>query len=815
MTIINSTFLSYLTIMLQNSLTSNTAAFYYDSLLLLAEYCLGFDEKMGHIDFLSQQSFSDRMIKEARKAYRSYGIIGIFSSGSKNRIDNQFVTKDIERKLVALKKAIPNLPATKAAIIMNGFGCQLESAEVLSIFASYGFAQGMKNLVSHFDFTDINRRVGHLVWLTKQPADSDQIQRVQKRYIATRGYLTAGKGERQKLIQSSGLSRSLFFYYWKSFQKIGLLGLIDKGKEVFRESKMGLANEAKIVIDKLQNPKRPESFYVEQLKTKGVKIERSSVAKVFSRWQISEYRSEFISDLKRLQKPSKQSEEKIEVAKKAPRYVDLNFVELLKSMRKSGIHVDAPGIFILWAYLEQLGIYPVLNSMGLASNNNGKGYSWIDHFLLNISRVFYGISSYSGACEHEEPTLCLFSHLVALPCNDSFLNGVGSITEDQVFKLQKWLVNRLKELGTVQAKRLAFDFKQIDLEVEMAQLRDFGKGPSPRKKICCNGFRPHIAWDLDTGNLVIAEFRKGSARGPTTIKRFVEDFILAPFKGLFNEVYVDSEYTGKNVWNFILDEKAGMGAHITACIKQNRFVKKQRDKFLYENSSTDNFWLYYDDKHVYSSKTFKLSWDYKYKKSKQEKTFSLYCVVKKNILNGSLRCFGTSRKNQSPQQILKEYSHRWIIESGIKDLVQSYYLNKCPGTSPHHVNVHFFLISICKQLYRLIQRDLGDFIKNHDGSVKSLRTMRETLFRQGSARVTLRKATIEIQFLNSYSPKLTEQLTNFYHKIYERTSDGLALLDGLKFKFILNPAVSEEHRNAMKKVPLSTVKNLPQSGKID
>ena len=283
MTIINSTFLSYLTSMLQSSLATHTPAFYYDSLLLLAEYCIGVDEKKGHIDFLSQQAFSDRMIKEARKAYRSYGVIGIIRTGSKNRIDNQFVTKDIERKLVALKRAIPHLPATKAAIIMQGFGCDLESAEVLSIFASYGFAQGMKDLVKHFDFTDINRRVGHLVWLTKQCADSEPIQRVQKRYLATRGYLTAGKGERQQIIEVSGLSKSLFFYYWKSFQKIGLLGLIDKGKEVFRESKMGLANEAKIVIDKLQNPKRTESFYVEQLKTKGVKIDRSSVAKVFSR----------------------------------------------------------------------------------------------------------------------------------------------------------------------------------------------------------------------------------------------------------------------------------------------------------------------------------------------------------------------------------------------------------------------------------------------------------------------------------------------------------------------------------------------------
>ena len=73
-----------------------------------------------------------------------------------------------------------------------------------------------------------------------------------------RTYLTAKKGEKEKAIQSSGLQQSLFFYYWKSFKRYGFLGLVDKGKEVFRKSKMGIENEAKIVIDKIQYPNRKE-----------------------------------------------------------------------------------------------------------------------------------------------------------------------------------------------------------------------------------------------------------------------------------------------------------------------------------------------------------------------------------------------------------------------------------------------------------------------------------------------------------------------------------------------------------------------------
>jgi len=371
-----------------------------------------------------------------------------------------------------------------------------------------------------------------------------------------------------------------------------LLGLIDKGTGIFRNSKTGLKNEARIVIDKIQNPSHQESFYVNGLKYKGVKVDRSSIAKIFSRWKVSSFKSAFVSNLERLESLPEVNSDTIDtnINEAIDLYVDSNFLPFLRGVKRAGIYLNAPGLLVLWVYLEKLGIMSVLDKMGLMNEQNG--YNWFDHFLFNIGRIFYGIPSYSRACSHEEPSLCFFSHLVRLPCNDTFLNGLGSISQEQVFELQKWLLLRIKELGLIYGRRVLFDFHQIDLEVEFDKLRQFGKGPSPKKKICCNGFRPHIAWDLDTGNLIVAEFRKASARGPSTVKRFVKDFLLPLFQGIFEEVYIDSEYTGKDVWNFILDSDEGMGAQLISCIKQNAFVRKHRDTFVLEHREEDDFWCH-------------------------------------------------------------------------------------------------------------------------------------------------------------------------------------------------------------------------------
>lgn len=809
MAIIHTYFLKYLSELLRNPNYPHN--FLKDPILELAEVC----RRKANKTFLLHNSLSDNLIQEAMTCYNARGIIGIIYAYFKDRIVNQFVDNIVERKIITLKKGYSALPATKAAIILKGFGYELTEEQVLVIYASYGLVRSLKDLVDRYDFIDINRRVERLDKLVRQPTGCDELQKIQERYEAIHAYMMAEQGKKEEAIKKGALGRSLFFHYYKSFNRYGLLGLIDKGTGIFRNSKTGLKNEARIVIDKIQNPSHQESFYVNGLKYKGVKVDRSSIAKIFSRWKVSSFKSAFVSNLERLESLPEVNSDTIDtnINEAIDLYVDSNFLPFLRGVKRAGIYLNAPGLLVLWVYLEKLGIMSVLDKMGLMNEQNG--YNWFDHFLFNIGRIFYGIPSYSRACSHEEPSLCFFSHLVRLPCNDTFLNGLGSISQEQVFELQKWLLLRIKELGLIYGRRVLFDFHQIDLEVEFDKLRQFGKGPSPKKKICCNGFRPHIAWDLDTGNLIVAEFRKASARGPSTVKRFVKDFLLPLFQGIFEEVYIDSEYTGKDVWNFILDSDEGMGAQLISCIKQNAFVRKHRDTFVLEHREEDDFWCHWDDNHVYSAKTFPLVWEYICPKNKINKKFSLNCVVKKNRKTGKLRTFGSSKLDQSSQQILENYTYRWTIENGIKDLVHSYFLDKCPGTNPHHVNVHFLLVSICKHLYKMIQIDAESLMKNSDGSVKSLEKMRDYLFKQGCAKVMISKDTIEVHFLNSFSPKLTEHLEKFYYLIHDKTTNGLKILGGFKLQFFLRPPYGDENKNALKKVLLTPAKIFEGPGKSE
>jgi hypothetical protein len=475
------------------------------------------------------------------------------------------------------------------------------------------------------------------------------------------------------------------------------------------------------------------------------------------------------------------------------RYVDQNFITYLQGLKENVLNIDAPGLFILWQYIEKLEIFPQLERLGLTEYKNG--HCWMDFLFFTIARIFYGIESYDAACNIEEPSIRFFASMIKTPCISTFLSRFGEIDEDKLFKLQKWLVKRLQTMGLSSGKKIVFDFNQIDLDVKNKRLRDFGNGPSPKKKICYSGFRPHIAWDADKGTLLVAEFRKSSARGTTTVGRFTNDFLMPVFNGFFEEVFIDSEYTGKNVWNFILDTKNGMGAEMVGCLKQNPMVKKELNKFIIENNQTDGFWRFWDATHVYSSKTFIIKWNIEDEKKSPIIPLKLNCVVKKNIKNGKYRCFGSSHISQA-NKVLEAYTQRWGIENAIKDLIYSYYFNKCPGVeNPTLVNTHFFTVTLCKALYRMIQEDLGDMIKNADGSIKTLKTMRNMLFRQGSAKLRIQNQSIEIELLNGLNQKNTDRLNFLIQKI-NLPEQKIKIIGGLNLKFKLPLPIEKVLKNS-------------------
>ena len=712
-----------------------------------------------------------------------------------------------ERRIVALKLGFPQMPATTAATILKGFGSRHDVHEVAAAYASYGQSRDTKPLSEKHDFGDINRRVSRMVEVIHND-DSPVSRNLTLRCELILKWLLAPRGRRESILANMPIKRGNFFYWWKSFTRLGVLGLVEPGLELFRKSKIGPDNEARLVIDKLQHPERPYSFYVQRLRSMGIRVKSDTVAKVFSKWRVNEYSSAFVSNLEHLDSLPPQAEpyKEMQPVSKLVRKADMNFIHLWHGLQKHSLNISSPGLFALWAYIEELGILPQLEAMGLTKPPERGKYAWCDCLLFDIARRFFGISTLSAACEAEIPELAYFAHLFRAPCNDTLLNGLSAITQEQTMQLRQWLVQRLASLGLATGKQLAFDFHQIDQDVKFSSLRQFGSGPSPKKKCCYTGFRPHIAWDIDQGTLLVAEFRKASARGTTTIRRFIADHILPTFKNLFDTVYIDSEYTGKDVWNFILDKDKGMRAHLVACLKQNALVRKARDQLLSNNIGQKDFWRYYDDDHVYAAKTFNLKWEYTHPQSNKVTILKLRCAVKKHVRTGKLRCFGSSKLNLSAPEIFAEYSHRWTIEVAIKDLVHSYFMDKCPGENPHAVDVHLLVMTICRTLYRMLERDAGDLVKNSDATTKTLARMRDILFRQGTGTLGIENNTLVISLDKPYLPKRTSMLRAWFDAIETRYRDGLEILGGLVPCFKLQPALGPEFKNSGKKLPLTTMK---------
>ena len=286
------------------------------------------------------------------------------------------------------------------------------------------------------------------------------------------------------------------------------------------------------------------------------------------------------------------------------------------------------------------------------------------------------------------------------------------IRPKRVLQLAQGYVTDDRE-NLVKGQKLAFDFKMRDFTGDDVALKTIGKGPSPKRKICFPGFRPHLAWDVATGAPISLEFRNGRARATTTIKRFIQELLSESFgTHSVEHVYLNSEYTAEHVWQFMVAPKEGLGADLTMCVKQNKKVKRFIDRFL----TTQPDWLYYDDEHTYTRQMFTLPI------SGTERVFQ--CVLKRHERTGRLRCFGSTVSTLDATGILKEYSNRWIIDNGIKDLIGSYYFDTIPGIDPHRINIHYYVVTLARLLFHMLTRDLEQDALNADKAVRTLSTLR-------------------------------------------------------------------------------------------
>ncbi|MCO4815349.1 MAG: hypothetical protein KC454_11585 [Flavobacteriales bacterium] len=300
--------------------------------------------------------------KQCAEISSTSNILTVLTIAFPNGILYQSVNRETERRIVVLKKGFSKIPATTNATIVKGTGVDLDKQTVLDVYASHGLSHAMKEFSNRWNFTEINHRADGLAQALSN-LDGSIAQNLKIRWDAILKWKNAPRGKREQVFEYLPMSRSLFFHWWNNFMRLGILGLADFGKELLRSSKIKPSNEAQIVIDRLQHPERSDSFYVQRLSSMGIKVKRDAIAKVFKRWEIGNFNSLFVSDLKRLELSHDDKEEQpLRSSTSNPvRKVDENFFYQLAGMKNYSMPISAPGIFALWVYVEELGLFPFIS----------------------------------------------------------------------------------------------------------------------------------------------------------------------------------------------------------------------------------------------------------------------------------------------------------------------------------------------------------------------------------------------------------------------------------------------------------------------
>ena len=228
------------------------------------------------------------------------------------------------------------------------------------------------------------------------------------------------------------------------------MGLVEKARPQFRNSKLGFKEEGTIIIAKIQKPQKNEEFYVNILKSKTIQIDQTCLTKIFSRWKVKEFKSKYKGDLDRLQQPESGNDEVLPPllhpdasSSESPGRLDVNFISLVNKLKNQPISLANPGIFLFLPYLNRLKIFEKATSM--MNLDPDRSYSWFSLLLLDLGRIWAGHSSISKACQTYELSLPLLSGLVNMPTKTSLLGGLADINEDQLLQLRRHLtqVSRL------------------------------------------------------------------------------------------------------------------------------------------------------------------------------------------------------------------------------------------------------------------------------------------------------------------------------------------------------------------------------------
>jgi len=663
-------------------------------------------------------------LKELQLNFIRFGAVGLLAKVSTIDIDTR-----LERLIVLIKSARLHEHSNYALRLANALEIPGATLEIVRrTQRCYGYGQrhddndrkyfgGLQKILTSLDISKKNsKEYGHNPRQKRKTFFhrdcNDRFQQRVELFIELSNKI--GGRYVRPILKKYGIHQDRYYQLKDRFMQYGVWGLIDLTHCSKRSGeKISPQLELTIIEERLMYPSLTPIRMMDKL---DLKCSRTNVQKIYNRWELAKFkqpisirgiisRAQMVKD-----EPLIKSSAKVlfpDLIQKSNLKVNREFEAFSSRLKYKKVSICNPGALIIAPFINQLGIIEALHTYGPA---RVRTLEVTNNILVNILRIIVGFPTINDFYLNSDLSVALGAGLILAPKRTRCYESFDDLRFDHLMKLRNDLSKRAKELGVIECEEIAIDYHCDQSDSRYPDDKNFSKAPDKKGDLVYAN-RPQIIWDSGTNSIINIAYCEGKSRAPTALYKFLEDNlykIISP--DIVKEIYADSEYTGERQLLYLIVDK---GASVTMCLKQNPKIKKWKEETVAEGQ-----WQDYKKNYRIASKDFLLS---------NNKFFRF--VVKQSMITNQIRCFGSTHCDWSPVKILDSYHIRWPVETGIRDLMENYFLNKPTGTSAEKNELHYYCVMAARLAVDLF---LKHFITPRwttpEGWLCVLSTIRTTLF---------------------------------------------------------------------------------------
>jgi len=637
-------------------------------------------------------SISRQTLKKWETSFVDYGAVGLLPELSFIDIDPR-----LEQLITLIKSSRPHERASHALCLAEALqipGADMELIRLVQRCHGYGQRMDEKDLVYFKDLQHILNSVAKQK--TRKTNMHDTKQRAKNFLNFNRDHLQQRveliktlfqcKKKRQirPVLTTFGISPNRFYVLKNRYMIYGIWGLVDLVQQGRTGEKISPELELQIIEQRLMDSSLSTTKMIKKL---NLKCSKANVQKVYKRWGLSRFKSPVpIRGILARPVPVKVHKKESDMKQsaktrmpdlivKARLKVNPSFSRFIKTLFHRKVMISNPGALIAAPFLDQLGVVEALHTYG---PSNFKPADITNNIIVNVLRIIAGFPTIHDYTMNSDRSVAIGAGLSLNPAKSRFYDSFETLRFEHLQGLRNDASCRARELNIIEGKHIAIDYHCDPCESRFPRDKALSKSPD-KKGDLVYAHRPQIIWDSMTNTIINIAYCEGKSRAPSALYKFCENNLFKIIDtDVLEEIYADSEYTGEKQLVYLMIRSE---SDITMCLKQNPKIKKWKEKTIKQEA-----WQDYEKNYRIASRDFILP----------ETGKGFRFIVKQNKETLETRCFGSTHTNYSPVKILNSYHIRWPVESGIKDLIENYFLNKPTGTSPEKVEAHYYCVMLAR-----------------------------------------------------------------------------------------------------------------------